>query len=114
MDYTQRKKLYQLMAQFWPNSRLTKDPAMRTAWGKVLEKYQYEDVKSRVLGLAATSKYPPDLADLTAPLVPPTADCAMGAAGIQPTPPGQADRRTREDMERLRQWWKEGGRQCEK
>lgn len=114
MDYPRRQKLYQLMAQFWPNSRLTKDPAMRTAWGQVLEKFPYDDVKSRVLDLAATSKYPPDLADLTAPLVPPAADNAIGAAGIQPTPPGQADRRAREDMERLRQWWKEGGRQCEK
>lgn len=100
MDYPQRQKLYQLMAQYWPHSRLAKDASTRTAWGRVLEKFPYDDVKNRVLELAATSKYPPDLADLTATLVPPSGG-PQGAAGIQPSPPGQADRRVKEGQDLL-------------
>ena len=67
MDKAERERLYTLLAQFYPNAKQL-NPVTLTAWGAVLEAYDYEPVKASVLDYAAHNKYFPDLSDLLAPL----------------------------------------------
>ena len=99
MDQNERKKVYTLLSKFYPNARQLRDPAALTAWGYVLEKYTYGDVKNAVLSYAASNKYFPDLSDLTGGLTPIPAD------GPEPDrrdkPMGEKERR---DLEKSIQW----------
>ena len=67
MDKTERKKLFSLLRQFYPNAKQL-NPVTMTAWAAVLENYDYTPVKAAVLDYAAHNKYFPDLSDLLAPL----------------------------------------------
>lgn len=77
MDRTERERIYALLGKFYPNAKQLKDSATLTAYGLVLEKYTYEDVKAAVLGHVATSKFFPDISDLTANLAPITSEVAQ-------------------------------------
>ena len=63
MDKIERKKLFSLLRQFYPNARQLNAVTM-TAWAAVLEGYDYAAVKAAVLDYAAHNKFFPDLADL--------------------------------------------------
>lgn len=67
MDKAERKKLFSLLRQFYPNAKQL-NPVTMTAWAAVLENYDYTPVKAAVLDYAAHNKYFPDLSDLLAPL----------------------------------------------
>lgn len=67
MDKTERKKLFSLLRQFYPNAKQL-NPVTMTAWAAVLENYDYEPVKAAALDYAAHNKYFPDLSDLLATL----------------------------------------------
>ena len=67
MDKLERKKLFSLLRQFYPNAKQLNAVTM-TAWAAVLENYDYAPVKAAVLDYAAHNKYFPDLSDLLAPL----------------------------------------------
>ncbi len=67
MDKTERKKLFSLLRQFYPNAKQL-NPVTMTAWAAVLENYDYEPVKAAALDYAAHNKYFPDLSDLLAPV----------------------------------------------
>lgn len=59
------RKVFSLMEQYWPNAKPVREPLRRKAWGTVLERYGFEEVRGRVFDLAATSKYCPDLSEFT-------------------------------------------------
>lgn len=116
MNTEERQSLYRLISQFWPHAKLLKDAAMRTAWGKVLEKFPADAVKERVLELAATSKYPPDLADITAALTPVTLTLKQQSLGATvPLPSGVHKMPTPADLaqtQKLREAVEEMGGHC--
>lgn len=56
-------RLFTLLAQFYPNGRVTE--TKKKAWALALEPYEYEAVKAAAVKYAAQNKYFPDLADLT-------------------------------------------------
>lgn len=68
MDNTETGKLFLLLAQLWPNKKISDHTKL--AWGLVLEPYRYADVRAAAIAYAAKHKYFPDVADLTAGLEP--------------------------------------------
>lgn len=103
MNINERKSLYRLISQFWPNAKLLKDATMRTAWGKVLVNFPADAVKKRILELAATSKYPPDLAELTAGLAPAALTHKQQILGATaPLPAGAHLAPTQQELEQTR------------
>lgn len=70
MNREERQKIYLLLHQFYPRAKQLQSPETLTAWGFVLENYTYEDVKSKVIAYAARHKFFPDIADITADLLP--------------------------------------------
>ncbi|MGM9640539.1 MAG: hypothetical protein ACI3V3_04155 [Faecousia sp.] len=70
MDKNERQKIYTLLSKYYPRARQLKDAATLTAWGYVLEKYTYDDVKNSVINYAASNKYFPDPSDITGGLTP--------------------------------------------
>ena len=70
MDREERQRIYTLLSQFYPNAKQLQSRETLTAWGMVLERYDYEAVKASVLDYAAKSRFFPNLSDLTAGLTP--------------------------------------------
>ena len=70
MDREERQRIYTLLAQFYPKAKPLQSKETLTAWGMVLERYDYEAVKASVLDYAAKSRFFPNLSDLTAGLTP--------------------------------------------
>ena len=70
MNKEDRQKIYTLLSKYFPNARQLKDPATLTAWGLVLGKYPYDDVKNAVIEYVARNKFFPDIADITGSLTP--------------------------------------------
>ena len=70
MDREDRQKIYTLLSQFYPKAKPLQSKETLTAWGKVLERYDYEAVKSSVLDYVAKSRFFPNISDLTAGLTP--------------------------------------------
>lgn len=102
MDKNERQKIYTLLSKFYPNARQLRDPAALTAWGYVLEKYTYEDVKNAAIDYAARNKYFPDLSDLTGGLTP--IPSVLPEPERRDLPMGAKERR---DLERSIQWQQE-------
>ena len=102
MDKNERQKVYTLLSKFYPNARQLRDQGTLTAWGFVLEKYTYEDVKSAVLSYAASNKFFPDLADLTGGLTP--AEAASPEPERRDVPMGAKERR---DLAKSIHWQQE-------
>ena len=63
MTKAERQKIYDLLAAYYPNSKMLNHKTA-TAWGLVLERYEYEPVKQSVIEYASHGKYFPDLADI--------------------------------------------------
>lgn len=63
-------KLFTLLEQFFPAAAKKKGDRFTLAWRLALSPYRYEDVKAAALAYVRANKYYPDLADLTAGLVP--------------------------------------------
>lgn len=101
MNENERKKIYTLLSKFYPNARQLRDRATLTAWGYVLEKFTYDDVKSAVLDYASRNKFFPDLADLTGTLTPST---PKESTDIRHAPMSATERR---DMALIRRWVEE-------
>lgn len=80
MDKEEARKIYTLLAQYYPHARQLRDKLTLTAWGYVLERFAYSDVKDAVIGYAAKNKFFPDLSDLTAGLTPLPTDRETAAA----------------------------------
>ena len=96
MDKNERQKIYTLLSKYYPRARQLKDSATLTAWGYVLERYTYEDVKNSVINYAARNKYFPDLADLTGGLKP----------IFRENPISEAERMDMERTKRLVERWR--------
>lgn len=95
MDEADRKKIYTLLSKFYPNAKQLQDRATLTAWGFVLEKFTYDDVKAAVLDYAARNKYFPDLSDITGSLTPERGDVPDLPDG-RDNPPGEIEQKCRE------------------
>lgn len=63
---------FDLYQQFWPNKKISKN--MRLAWGLALESFPYRDIKAAAVAHARKNKFPPDVSDLTARLIPEQAE----------------------------------------
>ena len=76
MNGEERRKIFELLAQYYPNAKQLKDRQAMTAWRYALERFTYADVKNAVVDYALSHKYFPDVADITANLSPsaPAAD----------------------------------------
>ena len=61
-------RLFTLLKQFFPNKNIT--PELRLAWELVLEPYAYEEVRAAAIAYTRKHKFFPDVADLTADLMP--------------------------------------------
>lgn len=70
MNHHERQKIYDLLSQYFPNAKQLRDKKTLTAWGFALERFPYDDVKTAVINYAISNKFFPDLADVTAGLVP--------------------------------------------
>lgn len=70
MDKTEREKIYTLLSQFYPNARELKSREKLTAYGLVLSRFSYEDVKSAVLDHASKNRYFPNVSELVGKLTP--------------------------------------------
>ena len=70
MNVDERQKIYRLLSMYYPHAKQLKDQVALTAWGLVLERFTYEDVKQSVVEYATTHKYFPDVADITGRLSP--------------------------------------------
>lgn len=92
MNEADRKKIYTLLSKFYPNARQLQDRATLTAWGYVLEKFTYDDVKTAVLDYAARNKYFPDLSDITGGLAP-AVSAAPQTLTERTAPMGETERR---------------------
>lgn len=93
MKLEERQKIYALLARYYPNAKQLKNPAVLTAWGYILERLSYSDVKKAVIAYAARNKFFPDVADITSDLI---------AEIDRYAPPAQ---RELEDMECTRRCW---------
>lgn len=102
MDKDERQKIYTLLSKYFPNAKQLRDQEALTAWGLVLRKYTYDDVKTAVIEYAAKHKYFPDLADITGGLSPePSALPVDLGPGRDQRTMGPIDLREREIQERL-------------
>ncbi len=70
MDKIEREKIYKLLSQFYPNARELKSREKLTAYGLVLSRFSYEDVKSAVLDHASKNRYFPNISELVGKLTP--------------------------------------------
>lgn len=71
MDREHRQKIYTLLRSYYPNAKPLRDPTTLTAWGLILERFPYGDVKNAVLDhVAAGHRFCPDITELTAVLRP--------------------------------------------
>lgn len=68
MNKEERIRVYRLLGQYYPNARQLRSAETLTAWGLVLEKFTYADVKARVVAYAARNKFFPDIADIVGDL----------------------------------------------
>lgn len=71
-EWSELDRFFDLYQQFWPNKKISKN--MRLAWGMALEPFPYEDVKAAAVAHARKNKFPPDVSDLTAGLMPEQAE----------------------------------------
>lgn len=90
MTKDERSKIYSLLSKFYPSAKQLKDQAALTAYGLVLEKYTYEDVKAAVIEYASKSRYFPHISELV--------------KNIRPLYSGCAQRATKEDLARMRRF----------
>ena len=68
MTRDERQKIYRLLSQYYPNARQLQSRETLTAYGLVLAKFTYADVKNAVIRHAANCKFFPDVAELVAGL----------------------------------------------
>lgn len=64
MNKDEREKIYRLLASFYPKAKQLQNRETLTAYGLVLERYKYEDVKRAVVNYASCNKFFPSLSDL--------------------------------------------------
>ena len=64
MTRDERQKIYRLLSQYYPNAKQLQSRETLTAYGLVLERFPYADVKNAVIRHAATCKFFPDMAEL--------------------------------------------------
>ena len=68
MTRDERQKIYRLLSQYYPNARQLQSRETLTAYGLVLAKFTYADVKDAVIRHAANCKFFPDVSELVAGL----------------------------------------------
>ncbi len=64
------RKVFELLAAYYPSAKQLKTPNGQAAWMLVLERFPYEPVKNAVVEYAAKHKFFPDVADITAAIEP--------------------------------------------
>lgn len=74
MNKIEREKIYKLLSQFYPKARQLHSRETLTAYGLILARFPYEDVKNAVLNHAAKSRYFPDISELVGNLNAESAD----------------------------------------
>lgn len=70
MKKSEARQIFRLLEAYWPRAKQLTNAGTLTAWWRVLEKLPYEDVRASVEAYAATHKYFPDVADVTAAIYP--------------------------------------------
>ena len=70
MNKDEREKIYMLLSQFYPNARELKSRETLTAYGLVLARFSYEDVKASVLDHVTKNKFFPNVSELVGKLNP--------------------------------------------
>lgn len=81
MTKDERRKIYHLLSQFYPNAKQLKDNVFLTAFALALERFSYDDVKKSVVDYAIGNKFFPDVSDILGHLTPLVAE----AQGTAPT-----------------------------
>ena len=110
MNREERKKIYLLLSQYYPQAKQLKSSATLTAWGLILENFTYEDVKRKVLSYATRNKFFPDISDITGDL--PVIEGPAEEPAYKPAREAWEER-WQEHVERLKQQEAASGGPCQ-
>lgn len=70
MTKDERQKIYKLLSNFYPNAKQLQDRETLTAYGLVLQRFSYNDVKEAVLQHVMRCSYFPNVKELVGDLTP--------------------------------------------
>lgn len=117
MTNDEMNQIWAMLAMYRPKDRRLKDKGLKDLWSLTFEPYSFEEVQAAVVAHFREYKFFPTPPEITARCTLPAGaggqrpSSGSGATAPQPGSPGEADRRAREDMERLRQFLKGQGNQ---
>lgn len=115
MTKDEMKQIWAVLAMYRPRDRKLKDPQLKALWLETFQPFSYEEVRAAIVAHFRETRYFPHIPEITTRCTLPAgagacrSDPGAGATRPQPGIPGEADRRAREDMERMRQFLRDQG-----
>lgn len=98
-------KLWAMLALYRPKDRHLRNTGLKEIWLLTFEPYPFEDVRAAVVAYFREQKYWPDVTDITTRCPAPHGAVTQDSRSTQ----GEADRRARDDMDRMRDFLRQQG-----